>query len=55
MPVSVDGAVPAAAPGAGGDPGWRERPDPVTVIPWGMRVAAEASWRLLLLAGMLWY
>ncbi|MCX5404905.1 AI-2E family transporter [Streptomyces sp. NBC_00335] len=30
------------------------RPDPVSVIPWGMRVAAEASWRLLLLAGMLW-
>ncbi len=31
-----------------------ERPDPASVIPWGMRVAAEASWRLLLLAGMLW-
>ncbi|MFD0268738.1 AI-2E family transporter [Streptomyces sp. NPDC127106] len=30
------------------------RPDPAAVIPWGMRVAAEASWRLLLLAGMLW-
>ncbi|MBT2450435.1 AI-2E family transporter [Streptomyces sp. ISL-43] len=30
------------------------RPDPVSVIPWGVRVAAEASWRLLLLAGMLW-
>lgn len=30
------------------------RPDPVSVLPWGMRVAAEASWRLLLLAGMLW-
>ncbi|MEU3313060.1 AI-2E family transporter [Streptomyces sp. NPDC006687] len=30
------------------------RPDPVAVIPWGMRVAAEASWRLLLLAGMVW-
>ncbi|WP_326588248.1 AI-2E family transporter [Streptomyces sp. NBC_01294] len=30
------------------------RPDPASVIPWGMRVAAEASWRLLLLAGMLW-
>ncbi|WP_405978905.1 AI-2E family transporter [Streptomyces sp. NBC_00158] len=30
------------------------RPDPVTVIPWGVRVAAEASWRLLLLAGMVW-
>ncbi|MFD3541751.1 AI-2E family transporter [Streptomyces sp. NPDC058662] len=31
-----------------------ERPEPVTVVPWGMRVAAEVSWRLLLLAGMLW-
>ncbi|WP_030774567.1 AI-2E family transporter [Streptomyces sp. NRRL F-2664] len=31
-----------------------ERPEPASVIPWGMRVAAEASWRLLLLAGMLW-
>lgn len=30
------------------------RPDPVSVVPWGVRVAAEASWRLLLLAGMLW-
>ncbi|MFF3861158.1 AI-2E family transporter [Streptomyces sp. NPDC002209] len=30
------------------------RPDPVSVVPWGMRVAAEVSWRLLLLAGMLW-
>ncbi|WP_424212032.1 AI-2E family transporter [Streptomyces sp. BI20] len=30
------------------------RPEPVTVVPWGMRVAAEVSWRLLLLAGMLW-
>ncbi|MFJ3907396.1 AI-2E family transporter [Streptomyces vinaceus] len=32
----------------------RGRPDPVSVVPWGMRVAAEVSWRLLLLAGMLW-
>ncbi|MGW5851899.1 AI-2E family transporter [Streptomyces sp. NPDC055254] len=31
-----------------------ERPEPVTVVPWGVRVAAEVSWRLLLLAGMLW-
>lgn len=30
------------------------RPDPVVVIPWGMRVAAEAGWRLLVLAGTLW-
>ncbi|MET7357206.1 AI-2E family transporter [Streptomyces sp. NPDC005562] len=30
------------------------RPDPVASIPWGMRVAAEAGWRLLVLAGTLW-
>lgn len=30
------------------------RPDPVASIPWGIRVAAEAGWRLLVLAGTLW-
>lgn len=30
------------------------RPDPAAAIPWGMRVAAEAGWRLLVLAGTLW-
>ncbi|MER5775812.1 AI-2E family transporter [Streptomyces sp. NPDC002039] len=49
---------PLPSPGSTGPvpdvSGRRVRPDPVTVIPWGMRVAAEASWRLLLLAGMLW-
>ncbi|MFD6438198.1 AI-2E family transporter [Streptomyces venezuelae] len=30
------------------------RPDPVDAVPWGMRVAAEAAWRLLILAGTLW-
>ncbi|QEV19922.1 AI-2E family transporter [Streptomyces alboniger] len=30
------------------------RPDPVAALPWGMRVAAEAGWRLLVLAGTLW-
>ncbi|MFB8108450.1 AI-2E family transporter [[Kitasatospora] papulosa] len=30
------------------------RPEPVSAIPWGMRVAAEAGWRLLVLAGTLW-
>ncbi|MEU6294418.1 AI-2E family transporter [Streptomyces erythrochromogenes] len=44
-------AVRAAAPEHYHRP---ERPDPASVVPWGMRVAAEASWRLLLLAGMLW-
>ncbi|WP_327177724.1 AI-2E family transporter [Streptomyces sp. NBC_01335] len=30
------------------------RAHPVAAIPWGMRVAAEAGWRLLVLAGTLW-
>ncbi|MFE2478347.1 AI-2E family transporter [Streptomyces sp. NPDC059389] len=62
------GAVTPAAPAAAAAPGTpaghpahaphpptvHGRPDPVSVVPWGMRVAAEVSWRLLLLAGMLW-
>ncbi|MEU0849356.1 AI-2E family transporter [Streptomyces flaveolus] len=35
-------------------PVFRERPDPAQAVPWGMRVAAEAGWRLLVLAGTLW-
>ncbi|MEV7865692.1 AI-2E family transporter [Streptomyces sp. NPDC088124] len=27
---------------------------PATAIPWGMRVAGEAAWRLLVLGGLLW-
>ncbi|MFF9582064.1 AI-2E family transporter [Streptomyces achromogenes] len=30
------------------------RPDPAEAVPWGVRVAAEAGWRLLVLAGTLW-
>jgi putative heme transporter len=30
------------------------RPDPAQAVPWGMRVAAEAGWRLLVLAGTVW-
>ncbi|MFF5182516.1 AI-2E family transporter [Streptomyces sp. NPDC000345] len=30
------------------------RPDPVEAVPWGVRVAAEAGWRLLVLAGTVW-
>ncbi|MFZ3472591.1 AI-2E family transporter [Streptomyces sp. 4.24] len=45
------GGGPAQAPAAHSGP---VRPEPVDVIPWGLRVAAEASWRLLLLAGMVW-
>ncbi|MFI1013890.1 AI-2E family transporter [Streptomyces sp. NPDC020965] len=35
-------------------PAVQPRPDPVAAIPWGIRVAAEAGWRLLVLAGTLW-
>ncbi|MEU5398593.1 AI-2E family transporter [Streptomyces sp. NPDC005963] len=44
-------SVPAPPPYA---PAVLPRPDPVAAIPWGMRVAAEAGWRLLVLAGTLW-
>ncbi|MCX5145705.1 MULTISPECIES: AI-2E family transporter [unclassified Streptomyces] len=47
-------ATPAEQPGHPHPPAQPGRPDPVSVVPWGMRVAAEVSWRLLLLAGMLW-
>lgn len=30
------------------------RPHPAEAVPWGVRVAAEAGWRLLVLAGTLW-
>ncbi|WP_381794500.1 AI-2E family transporter [Streptomyces niveus] len=30
------------------------KPEPVAAIPWGMRVAAEAAWRLVVLAILLW-
>ncbi|MFI5757324.1 AI-2E family transporter [Streptomyces sp. NPDC051569] len=39
---------PAYAPSVAG------KPDPVAAIPWGIRVAGEAAWRLLVLAGTLW-
>ncbi|AOR32363.1 AI-2E family transporter [Streptomyces fodineus] len=49
--VPVADAVPPAhtpAPSAG------PRPDPAQAVPWGVRVAAEAGWRLLVLAGTVW-
>lgn len=30
------------------------RPQPAEAVPWGLRVASEAAWRLLVLAGTLW-
>ncbi|MFG2500312.1 AI-2E family transporter [Streptomyces sp. NPDC048441] len=47
-PEPVVPAPPAYAPAIAA------RPDPVATVPWGMRVAAEAGWRLLVLAGTLW-
>ncbi|MCQ4210363.1 AI-2E family transporter [Streptomyces longispororuber] len=35
-------------------PAIASRPEPVAAVPWGLRVAAEAGWRLLVLAGALW-
>ncbi|MFC5718910.1 AI-2E family transporter [Streptomyces gamaensis] len=46
-----DGQVPAPP---GYAPAVAARPDPVAAVPWGVRVAAEAGWRLLVLAGALW-
>ena len=43
-------APPAYAPDVPPQP----RPQPVEVVPWGVRVAAEAGWRLLVLAGTVW-
>ncbi|MFI9807199.1 AI-2E family transporter [Streptomyces sp. NPDC052301] len=40
--------APRPAPPAG------PRPDPAEAVPWGVRVAAEAGWRLLILAGTVW-
>jgi predicted PurR-regulated permease PerM len=30
------------------------RPDPAQAVPWGVRVAAEVGWRVLVLAGTVW-
>ncbi|MCX2185428.1 AI-2E family transporter [Streptomyces sp. SKN60] len=63
-PVPVSAAAPAPEPAASATgsvpappsyaPAVAARPDPVAAIPWGMRVAAEASWRLLVFAGTVW-
>ncbi|WP_330338053.1 AI-2E family transporter [Streptomyces sp. NBC_00557] len=50
-PDAAEAVVPPVrrpAPPAG------PRPDPAEAVPWGVRVAAEAGWRLLVLAGTLW-
>lgn len=52
-PGETTAAVSVPAPPAYA-PAVAARPDPVAAIPWGMRVAAEAGWRLLVLAGTVW-
>ncbi|MCI0383853.1 AI-2E family transporter [Streptomyces sp. CNQ085] len=53
-------APPPAAPPAGPPFGAYDPaapagpPPPATMVPWGMRVAAEAGWRLLVLAGVIY-
>ncbi|WP_333773281.1 AI-2E family transporter [Streptomyces sp. IBSBF 3136] len=47
---AADPVVPAPRPAAPSGP----RPDPAQAVPWGVRVAAEAGWRLLVLAGTVW-
>ncbi|MGW3653569.1 AI-2E family transporter [Streptomyces sp. NPDC000878] len=55
-PEPEDGhGEPPAAPAASTAPvALAVRPEPSSVVPWGVRVAAEAGWRLLVLAGTLW-
>ncbi|MFG2119350.1 AI-2E family transporter [Streptomyces sp. NPDC048710] len=47
---SADPVVPVPRPAVPSGP----RPDPAEAVPWGVRVAAEAGWRLLVLAGTVW-
>ncbi|MFD4572160.1 AI-2E family transporter [Streptomyces sp. NPDC058417] len=47
-------AAPEPAPLPVEAPPPAPRPDPAQVVPWGVRVAAEAGWRLLVLAGTVW-
>lgn len=70
LPKAVDGVpgpgseqVPPAAAGSPPEsvpappsyaPAVAARPEPVDAVPWGVRVAAEAGWRLLVLAATLW-
>jgi predicted PurR-regulated permease PerM len=49
-PPAVDHVPPPPAYA----PDVRPRPHPVEAVPWGVRVAAEAGWRLLILAGTVW-
>ncbi|MBL1081208.1 AI-2E family transporter [Streptomyces actinomycinicus] len=50
----VPAAAPEPAPPAPRPAAQGPRPDPAEAVPWGVRVAAEAGWRLLVLAGTVW-
>ncbi|MFB8772416.1 AI-2E family transporter [Streptomyces broussonetiae] len=50
-PRSAVGQVP---PPPDHPPLVQSRPDPAQAVPWGVRVAAEVGWRLLVLAGTVW-
>ncbi|MGC5562968.1 AI-2E family transporter [Streptomyces sp. FR-108] len=52
--VGTDATPPSLAGASPDGPVVHVRPDPATAVPWGMRVAAEAGWRLLVLAGTVW-
>ncbi|WP_395574524.1 AI-2E family transporter [Streptomyces sp. BK79] len=56
VPPPHDVSPGHASPYADGHPrtAVHHRPDPAQAVPWGVRVAAEAGWRLLVLAGTVW-
>ncbi|GES30322.1 AI-2E family transporter [Streptomyces angustmyceticus] len=53
-PHAVPPAPETVPPPPSYAPAVAARPEPVDAVPWGVRVAAEASWRLLILAATLW-
>ncbi|QLE73728.1 AI-2E family transporter [Streptomyces rectiverticillatus] len=53
-PAAGDPVPEHVPPPPGYAPAVAARPDPVDAVPWGVRVAAEVGWRLLILAGTLW-
>jgi predicted PurR-regulated permease PerM len=50
----VGGAASPPAPDSESPPAFVSRPEPALAVPWGVRVAAEVGWRLLVLAGTVW-
>ncbi|MFF3907643.1 AI-2E family transporter [Streptomyces sp. NPDC001848] len=51
---AVDNVPPPPAYAPAVQPQPQPRPHPAEAVPWGVRVAAEAGWRLLVLAGTVW-